>query len=318
MARTRNRKSRQAANVPTELTKQPKAVKLNKVKYDPKIFEMMSTDSIVDEFFSNKGGIPRACNFILIGDPGVGKSTVALDMTCNMQKEGSKALFISAEMNEIDMYEYMERYPKFGEIDILFLGEYADENPKLVIEAMLQKGYDVVLGDSFAEIQDEVAESCFMSAKAVEKWLIDLMVKHNKGDNDRNAYTTFIMIQQMTKGGKFVGSNKLKHNTTGMLEIRFDGNSEAAPRYMEFSKNRRGNVNKKLYFTLDAKNDVNYLADKWHMEEENRIRMKKELEELAAEADTFDELLSLDDNETQKTTESEAEVVNENETVHGE
>jgi DNA repair protein RadA/Sms len=296
-------KQRRMEQVPAQLTRKPKLVQLKKLNYDQTIFQTMRTGTVVDEFFSTKVGIPRACNFILIGDPGVGKTTVALDITCNMQREGERALFISAEMNDIDMYEYMERFPKFGEIDILFLGDYADENPKLVIEQVLQKGYDIVLGDSFAEIMDEVKETCKMSSAASEKWLIDLMCQHNKANNDAKKYTTFIMIQQMTKGGKFVGSNKLKHNTTGMLEIRFDGSSDLAPRYIEFSKNRRGSVNKKLYFTLDKANDVNYLEDKWHMEEENRGRMENELIELAREAEEFDKLLSLSDEEVKETEE---------------
>lgn len=302
MARQRKtKKQRLMDKVPAQLTRKPKLVKLKSLNYDPSIFETMKTGTVVDEFFSNKVGIPRACNFILIGDPGVGKSTVALDMTCNMKREGERALFISAEMNDIDMYEYMERFPKFGEIDILFLADYADENPQLIIEEVLKKGYDIVLGDSFAEIIDEVKETCHLSSTAAEKWLIDLMCKHNKANNDAKKYTTFIMIQQMTKGGKFVGSNKLKHNTTGMLEIRFEGNSDNSPRYIEFSKNRRGTVNKKLYFTLDKPGDVNYLEDKWHMEEENRGRMESELEELAREAEEFDKLLNAEESAAQET-----------------
>lgn len=302
-------KQRKMEKVPAQLTRQPKLVQLKSLNYDPNIFKTMRTGTIVDEFFSTKVGVPKACNFILIGDPGVGKTTVALDITCNMQQEGERALFISAEMNEIDMYEYMERFPKFGNIDILFLADYADENPKLVIEQVLQKGYDIVLGDSFAEIMDEVKETCNMSSTASEKWLIDLMCQHNKANNDAKKYTTFIMIQQMTKGGKFVGSNKLKHNTTGMLEIRFDGTSDLAPRYLEFSKNRRGGVGKKLYFTLDKANDVNYLEDKWHMEEENRGRMENELAELAREAEEFDKLLNSADSAEVDTTEEIEEAV---------
>lgn len=302
-------KQRKMEKVPAQLTRQPKLVQLKSLNYDPNIFKTMRTGTIVDEFFSTKVGVPKACNFILIGDPGVGKTTVALDITCNMQQEGERALFISAEMNEIDMYEYMERFPKFGNIDILFLADYADENPKLVIEQVLQQGYDIVLGDSFAEIMDEVKETCNMSSAASEKWLIDLMCQHNKANNDAKKYTTFIMIQQMTKGGKFVGSNKLKHNTTGMLEIRFDGTSDLAPRYLEFSKNRRGGVGKKLYFTLDKANDVNYLEDKWHMEEENRGRMENELAELAREAEEFDKLLNSADSAEVDTTEEIEEAV---------
>lgn len=293
----KSKKQRQAEALPTKLAKSPTAVRLKDVHYDPKIFQPMHTGTIVDRFFSNKGGVPRATNFIVVGDPGVGKTTVALDIVCDVQRHNPKlkVLFISGEMNKIDMYEYMERYPKFGEIDILFLSDYVDDNTKLVIEEMLASGYDLVLGDSFVEIQDSVKENCFMTTTAAEKWLIDLMCSHNEGNNKRKAYTSFLMIQQVTKGGKFVGSNKLKHNTTGMIEIRFSGSSTdtTASRYIEFSKNRRGDVNKKLYFSLRQPNDVAYNENKWNMDEAARVRLENEIEELDKEAKAFDELLKV-------------------------
>jgi predicted ATP-dependent serine protease len=295
----KSKKQRQAEAMPATLSKKPTAVRLKNVHYDPKIFIPMHTGTIVDKFFSNKGGIPRATNFIVVGDPGCGKTTIGLDLICDVQivDPKLKVLFISGEMNKIDMYEYMERYPKFGEIDILFLGDYVDENPKLVIEEMLATGYDLILGDSFVEIQDAVKEACFMTSTASEKWLIDLMCLHNEGNNKRKAYSTFLMIQQVTKGGKFVGSNKLKHNTTGMIEIRFAGNSTDtnSSRFIEFTKNRRGEVNKKLHFSLKQPKDVQYNENKWKMDEEARVRLESEIENLQEEAKAFDELLKINE-----------------------
>ena len=54
----------------------------------------------------------------------------------------------------------------------------------------------------------------------------------------------------MSKGGTFVGSNKLKHMTTSMMNIAFEGSESNGRRYMEFTKNRLGQVGKKLYFDL--------------------------------------------------------------------
>jgi KaiC/GvpD/RAD55 family RecA-like ATPase len=300
----KSKKQRMSAEIPTQLSKEPTAIRLRDVHYDPKIFIPMHTGTIVDTFFSNKGGIPRATNFIVVGDPGCGKTTIGLDFICNVQRLNpkTKVLFISGEMNKIDMYEYMERYPKFGDIDILFLSDYVDENPKLVVEQMLTQGYDLVLGDSFVEIQDSVKEACFMTSTASERWLIDLMCSHNEGNNKRKAYTTFLMIQQVTKGGKFVGSNKLKHNTTGMIEIRFAGNSTdtTASRYIEFSKNRRGDVNKKLHFSLKQAEHVMYNENKWKLDEQARLRVDNEIEELTKEAAAFDTLLKLTDTKAEE------------------
>ena len=231
-------------------------VKMDDQSFNPRLFEAMTTGKAIDPFFSTKIGIPRATNFLIVGDPGVGKSTVTMDILSDLQKRGNKVLFISAEMTRIDLFDYVKRYPKFGQLPILFLGEYLDDNPKQVIEEALDEGYDVVLVDSFAEVVEAVKETNFMSGGQGEKWLIDLMIRNNLGDNRGKFNTTFLCIQQVTKGGVFVGSNKLKHNTTGMLELRFDEGGEKA--YMAFTKNRRGIVGQKLYFSLKASGDVNY------------------------------------------------------------
>jgi DNA repair protein RadA/Sms len=299
MARVRNRKpkAQQQEAVKSKITKEIELVQLNKVKFDKKVFETMPTGKAVDKLISNAGGIPRATNYIVIGDPGVGKSTVCLDIISDVKKKKQRVLFISGEMSRVDMYQYVQRYPKFGNIDILFLGEYADENTKLIIEQVLDRGYDVVLGDSFVEIQDAVKETANMTTGAAEKWLIDLMIKHNKGENKNGSYTSFLMIQQVTKGGNFVGSNKLKHNTTGMLEIRFSEEG-AQERYLMFTKNRRGDVHKKLYFSLASEGDVVYNSERFIQEEESRQRLDKEMEELKKDADAWDKIFAnVDDSE---------------------
>jgi predicted ATP-dependent serine protease len=167
-------------------------------------------------------------------------------------------------MDRVDLYRYVQRYPKFGDLDILFLGEYIDENPKSIIETMLNRGYDVVLIDSFVEVQDTVAEASGMTAKKTEKWLIDLMRHHNMSNNDSKKWTSFLCIQQVTKDGVFLGSNKLKHNTTGMMELRFD---KDGTRYVMFTKNRRGEVNIKMRFDLSVTEDVKYDSEIENSEE---------------------------------------------------
>ncbi len=236
----------------------PESVRMRDLTFDPKLFETMKTGKDIDELLSADGGFPRSTNFVLVGDPGVGKSTVSMDILSDLKANGNSVLFISGEMDRVDLHGYVKRYPKFGDIDILFLGEYIDDNPKEVIEEMLDRGYDAVLIDSFVEVQDTVKEALKISSNAAEKWLVDLMRRHNAGNNDSKCYTSFICIQQVTKEGVFVGSNKLKHNTTGMLELRFTPDGR---RYAMFTKNRRGNVNVKLYYDLASTGDVRYESE---------------------------------------------------------
>ena len=154
---------------------EPESVKMNELTFDPDLFKCLKTHKPIDKLLSTEGGFPKATNFILVGDPGVGKSTVSMDILADLQNNGASVLFISGEMDRVDLYRYVKRYPKFGNLDILFLGEYVDENPKSIIETMLNRGYDVVLIDSFVEVQDTVAEASAMSGKKAEKWLVDLM-----------------------------------------------------------------------------------------------------------------------------------------------
>jgi DNA repair protein RadA/Sms len=236
----------------------PKTVRMSDISFDPSLFQTMKTGKSIDGLLSADGGFPRSTNFMLVGDPGIGKSTVSMDILSDLKIMGHSVLFISGEMDRVDLYGYVKRYPKFGNLDILFLGEYVDSNPKDVIESVLDLGYDVVLIDSFVEVQDTVKEALKMTSNATEKWLIDLMRKHNSGANPKKVYTSFLCIQQVTKEGVFVGSNKLKHNTTGMMELRF---TKDGRRYAMFTKNRRGEVNKKLFFDLSSTGDVKYLYD---------------------------------------------------------
>lgn len=260
-------------SVPEVLTVIPETLKMQDLVFDPKLFEPIKSGKAIDILLSSDGGFPRATNFMMIGDPGVGKSTVAMDITADLQRSGASVLFISAEMDRVDLYRYVKRYPKFGNLDILFLGEYLDQNPRLVVEHMLFKGYDVVMIDSFVEVQETVREASGMTMSGAEKWLIGLMKQNNAAQNERGVYTSFLCVQQVTKEGVFVGSNKLKHSLTGMMELRFE---KDGTRYIMFSKNRRGEVNKKMYFDLTGTGDVRYDSERYDIEEAVRQIVESE------------------------------------------
>ena len=83
-------------------------------------------------------------------------------------------------------------------------------------------------------------------------------------------------IQQVNKGGTFVGSNKLKHMTTGMMEIRFVDQITQDERYVVFSKNLRGHVGKQMFFNLAATRDVTYDTERFKKSESLKQLKKKE------------------------------------------
>ena len=273
--------------------------KISNVKFAKGLFDAHKTNTPLDGLFSMDGGVPKATNWMVVGDPGVGKSTVTLDIIANAKKSGSKVLFISAEMSPVDLKLYVDRYPKFGDLDIFFPQEIADdESPKAILEEVLNDGYDVVLIDSFIELQATIQEADKMTRNRAEKWLLDLMYQQNLGQNKGKKYTSFLNIQQVNKGGTFVGSNKLKHMTTGMMEIRFVDQITQDERYVVFSKNRRGHVGKQMFFNLAATGDVTYDTERFKKSESLKQLKKKEKEMVKKDGLEFDKLFGLKDEVT--------------------
>jgi predicted ATP-dependent serine protease len=99
-------KKRQELGIPGFSEKEPELVKMRNQNFDPDLFVNMTTGKEIDEFFSNDGGIPKACNYIITGGPGVGKSTVGLDILSDLAMSGHSVLFVSAEMTRIDLFQY--------------------------------------------------------------------------------------------------------------------------------------------------------------------------------------------------------------------
>jgi len=79
-------------------------VKLNNLNIDPRMMDTMKSGMIIDDLISHEGGIPCATNIMCIGDPGVGKTTVLLDILAGVQNRGRKCLFISGEMGKKHKY----------------------------------------------------------------------------------------------------------------------------------------------------------------------------------------------------------------------
>ena len=236
-------------------TWKPELVKMDDISFNENLFIPMPTGKKIDELLSSEGGLMKGTNFAFIGDPGVGKTTVILDMLADLKAKGQKVLFISGEMNSIDMHGYVKRFPKFGQVPILFLGDYIEKDPLVILNSVLSEGFDVVMIDSMAEVCVNIVDFHGGTNKNAESQVLNILEKHNKAQNREGRNTTFLIIQQVTKAGTFAGSNRFKHMLTGMARMQFGENG----RYISFSKNRRGGKMDRLYFKVDTTKNVNWL-----------------------------------------------------------
>lgn len=269
-----------------------KLTKLDDLNIDDSLFQTLETGTPFDKFMSTEGGFLPGTNVMAAGAPGIGKTTVLLELLSKLQDTGKKVLFISAEMNQIDMARYLKRFPHWGQLPIMFLSDYTETCPKSAIESVLNKGWDIVLTDSYTEVNDTIKEECNLTRGKTEKWFLNLMTQHNKAQNKSKIYTTFVTILQLSKGGTFVGSNKLKHMTTSMMSLDWDGSENSGKRYMEFSKNRVGMVGKKLYFNFD--NGVQFDEGRFARDLINDQILAEERAQLETEAQSFDKLFGFD------------------------
>ena len=237
---------------------QVKVTKMNDLKFEKNLFVPLKTGRKIDEFYSAEGGVMPGTNTVITGDPGVGKTTVLLDLIADMNNKGKRVLFVSGEMNQIDMVGYVRRFPKFGDVPILFMGDQADEDPLEVLRSAFEEGYDCVLIDSIAEIAVMIQDYFGGTYKGATTKLLTLLEEQNMGENKRGINSAFLLIQQVTKSGTFAGSNRIKHMTTAMGHLKFDGDGN---RFLSFSKNRRGGNMNKFYFNFNTKNYVNWLYE---------------------------------------------------------
>lgn len=224
------------------------------LRFNDSLFKPIRTNRELDIILSTEGGLMPGINMIMVGGPGSGKSTVVLDMLADFTRRGYKCLFVSGEMDEIAHYKYCKRLPKFSIVQTLFLKNYAS-NVMETLEHVFNQGYDVIAIDSIAEVIEMLRDNCKLTESAAEGWFLGLQDKMKKGENKNKYYTSFINIQQVTKQGDFVGSNRLKHMTDAFLKI--ERTKDGLQRSMHFEKNRDGDKDFKIYFTI-RNNDVYY------------------------------------------------------------
>lgn len=236
------------------------------VVQDAAMFKCYLTNSPFDDIHSEEGGAMAACSVIVVGGPGVGKTTL-LFWAASKYREihpEAKIAVVSSEMEKEDLLYEARRKPWMNALDFILTSDHT-QSLERVLEKIFLSGYDIIILDSFADIVDKLRDFCGMTTTRAENWMLDLMKKAKGARNDEKKFTLTFAIQQQTKSGSFAGTNKLKHNTTAMLELRREKNGD---RYMVYTKNRRCGkyVGKRLFYFLGQNNHVTFDLERWERE----------------------------------------------------
>ena len=254
-------------------------------------FTAIPTGTILDRIASKRNGFMPGTVYIVTGESGAGKTTLCTNIA-DYLKENNKdftAGFVSCEMDEFDWTEECIDNPRLATLESAFMLEYleAPNYAELLVEALIK--WDYVILDSFEVVIDQLKEIKGWTAKKAEAELINMLRKAAS-----ESGTIIMAIQQYTKGGNFVGSNKIKHMLTGIAFVRFDANGE---RYVEFEKNRRGGhmVNQAVYFTK-CKETGRLLFDGDRFDQDQAVTkfVSDEKEQMKEESALFDtEIMAL-------------------------
>ena len=175
------------------------------------------------------GGIVRGSLVLVGGDPGIGKSTMLLQV-CRELK-GHSVLYISGEESAEQTKLRADRIGEFSD-DVLFL---AETNLDAIEELLATSKPEVVVIDSIQTIYSDRVESAPGSVSQVREATASLL----RIAKD-NCITIFI-IGHVTKEGTVAGPRMLEHMVDTVLY--FEGDNSAVYRVLRAVKNRFGSTN---------------------------------------------------------------------------
>jgi len=184
------------------------------------------------------GGLVPGSVVLLGGEPGVGKSTLALQLAARVQAAGSRVLYVSGEESPEQL---RLRADRLGDVpgSIRILPETRVESLAL---AWRELAPALVLVDSIQTLRTDRVESAAGSLAQVRESAALLAAAA------REARCALLLIGHVTKDGSLAGPRVLEHLVDVVLG--FEGDRAHAFRLLRASKNRFGSTQEVGVFVM--------------------------------------------------------------------
>ncbi len=176
------------------------------------------------------GGIVTGSLVLVGGDPGIGKSTLLLQM-CREISAKHKVLYISGEESAQQIKMRADRLGEFSG-DVLLLSE---TNLDLIESTLEKEQPEIVVIDSIQTMYREEVGAAPGSVSQVREATASLM----RLAKDKNI--SIFIVGHVTKEGTVAGPRMLEHMVDTVLY--FEGDNSAAYRILRAVKNRFGSTN---------------------------------------------------------------------------
>lgn len=232
-----------------EEKKSSKTAAVSAIKSNSKVVSINSVTTEKEERFSTSikeldrvlgSGVIPGSMILVGGDPGIGKSTLLLQVSNNIAEQGKKVLYISGEENENQLKMRAKRLNANSENLYIYT-----ENSLAAIElVIMDMKPDVIIVDS---IQTMIAPDISSAPGTVSqiKESTAMLMKISKS----NMIATFI-VGHVTKEGSLAGPRVLEHMVDTVLY--FEGERYNTYRILRAVKNRFGSTNELGVFEMKS------------------------------------------------------------------
>jgi DNA repair protein RadA/Sms len=185
------------------------------------------------------GLVPGAA-LLMAGEPGVGKSTLLLQLAGRLAKLGRKTLYVSGEESLPQLRMRAERLGLLG----AGLPAIAASNVEAVLEGLRQTpSPDLVIVDSVQTLASPRAEGVPGSIGQVRTVAAELV------EQAKTTGATLVLVGHVTKDGQIAGPKLLEHMVDTVLSL--EGERRQGYRLLRVLKNRFGPSDEMLVLSME-------------------------------------------------------------------
>lgn len=201
------------------------------------------------------GGIVRGSLTLVGGDPGIGKSTLLLQVCRNLSTAGHRVLYISGEESLAQIRMRADRIGAFTRDMRLLCETNLDE----ITEVIRSEKPEAVVIDSIQTMYNEAVSAAPGSVSQVRE-TTGILLQLAKG-----LGVSVLIVGHVTKEGTVAGPRVLEHMVDTVLY--FEGDRHASYRILRGVKNRFGSTNEIGVFEMreqglaEVQNPSEYMLD---------------------------------------------------------